>query len=56
MQEIVYTYYCGEKVSSHIIGPEVIEYFLENGKFIDRYRQRYDRKERLRSAGFRPGF
>lgn len=56
VQEIVYTYYCGEKVSSHIIGPEVIEYFLENGKFIDRYRQRYDRKERLRSAGFRPGF
>lgn len=56
VQEIVYTYYCGQDVSSHIIGPEVISGFLGEGKFIDRYRKRYDRKEKLRSAGFRPGF
>lgn len=56
VQEIVYTYYCGQNVSSHIIDPEVIIDFLEDGKFIDRYRKRYDRKEKLRSAGFRPGF
>lgn len=56
VQEIVYTYYCGQNVSSHVIGPDVIIDFLGNGKFVDRYRQRYDRKEKLRSAGFRPGF
>lgn len=56
VQEIVYEYYCGEKVSSHVIGPDVILDFLENGKFVDRYRKRYDRKEKLRAAGFRPGF
>lgn len=56
VQEIVYTYYCEQDVSSHIIGPEVISGFLGEGKFIDRYRKRYDRKEKLRSAGFRPGF
>lgn len=56
VQEIVYTYYCGQNVGSHIIGPDVISDFLGDGKFIDRYRKRYDRKEKLRSAGFRPGF
>ena len=56
VQEIVYEYYCGEKVSSHVIGSDVILNFLEDGKFIERHRKRYDRKEKLRAAGFRPGF
>lgn len=56
VQEIVYKYYCMEDVSSHIIGLDVVLDFLEDGKFISRYRNRYDRKEKLRAAGFRPGF
>lgn len=52
VQEIVYTYYCGEKVSSHTIHAEVLQNFLADGKFVSRYEQRYDRKQKLRSAGF----
>ncbi|MDO5411185.1 MAG: hypothetical protein Q4F21_12175 [Lachnospiraceae bacterium] len=56
VQEIVYNYYCGNEVASHVIGPEVLEEFRADGRFISQYKKRYDRKERLRSAGFRPGF
>ena len=51
VQEIVYTFYCGEDVSSRVIGKDVLEEFRPDGNFIRQYQNRYDRKEKLR-AGF----
>lgn len=56
VQEIAYTFYCGDSVGSHTIGPDVVSHILGDGKFISQYQKRYDRKEKLRFAGFRPGF
>lgn len=52
VQEIVYNYFCGEDVSSRVIGLDVLQDYEPDGKFIEQYRKRFDRMQRRRSAGF----
>lgn len=52
VQEIVYNYFCGEDVSSRVIGVEVLQDYEPDGKLIEQYRKRFDRMQRRRSAGF----